>query len=145
MDELYAEDAGPAAGMWDLHNWATLTNLVRGIRAGRVERLTFPFRWYDGTTGVRDEPMPAVLIVEGIRLFRPQTLPLFDRTVWIEMTPEAAGARAIARNVGQGDSPSELDLWHTKWIPEGLAYEREFAPAAAADLVVAAEGTASPE
>jgi hypothetical protein len=56
------------------------------------------------------------------------------------MTPEAAGARAVARNTDQGDSAEELDLWRTRWIPEGHEYVAAVDPARLADLVLPTAG-----
>lgn len=55
------------------------------------------------------------------------------------MDPQVAGARAKSRNVLQGDDQSELDLWDSKWIPEGHQYAAEVGPACLADLRLPAE------
>ena len=47
--------------------------------------------------------MPAVLVVEGIRLLHDRTRDWFDLSVWIDLDPDTAGERAKARNVLQGD------------------------------------------
>jgi hypothetical protein len=44
----------------------------------------------------------------------------------------------VARNRAQGDDDAELDLWRTRWLPEGTAYEREAEPARLADVVIPA-------
>ncbi len=93
-----------------------------------------------GGAGTEDHPMPPVLIVEGIRLLSDRTRDWFDLAVWIDLDPDAAGARAKARNVLQGDDRAELDLWDTKWIPEGHDYERVERPHERADIVLRAEG-----
>ena len=67
-------------------------------------------------------------------------MPLLDLAVWIDLSPERAGLRAVERNRDQGDSTAELDLWRTKWIPEGRAYEEAIAPDRLAHVVVAAAG-----
>jgi hypothetical protein len=64
----------------------------------------------------------------------------FDLSVWIDLEPAAAGARARARNLLQGDDQAELDLWDTKWIPEGHAYELAERPRDRADVVLVAPG-----
>ena len=140
-DCFYATTCGPDAGMWEQHDWPAIEALVRGARSTPPpERLRFSYRWWTGEVGVEDHPMPAVLVVEGIRLFRPATRPWFDLAVWIDMDPASAGSRAKARNLAQGDSRAELALWDTKWIPEGYEYERTVDPAAVADLVLPAAG-----
>ncbi len=138
-DAFYATTCGPEAGLWEQHDWGLLEALVRGAR-GRPERLRFDYRWWSGEMGTEDHPMPPVLIVEGIRLLNERTRDWFDLTVWIDLDPVAAGARAKARNVLQGDDRAELDLWDTKWIPEGHDYEYAERPQQRADLVLAAAG-----
>lgn len=139
-DALYAATCGPDAGMWDQHDWSLIEALVQGARAvPRPARLRFDHRWWSGETGVEDHPMPPVLIVEGIRLLSDRTRDWFDLSVWIDLGPAAAGERAKARNLLQGDDRAELDLWDTKWVPEGHAYERAERPRERADLVLAAE------
>ncbi|QBX54652.1 hypothetical protein EXE58_03675 [Nocardioides seonyuensis] len=138
-DCFYATTCGPAAGMWEQHDWRLIASLVRGARSEpRPERLRFDYRWWTGETGVEDHPMPPVLIVEGIRLLSARTRGLFDLTVWIDMDPGSAGARAKTRNLLQGDDQDELHLWDTKWIPEGHAYADAERPEAHADVVLPA-------
>ncbi len=140
-DSFHAATCGPDAGMWEQHDWRLLDELVQGARVVPApERLRFDYRWWTGQTGSEDHPMPPVLIVEGIRLFGDRTRDWFDLTVWIDLDPDAAGARAKARNLGQGDDQAELDLWDTKWIPEGHAYAAATRPRDRADLVLTAAG-----
>jgi uridine kinase len=141
-DCFYATSCGPEAGMWEQHDWPLVEALVAGVRAvPPPERLRFDYRWWTGETGVEDHPMPPVLIVEGIRLFHDRTRDWFDLRVWIDLDPATAGARAKARNVLQGDDRAELDLWDTKWIPEGRDYAADVRPERLADLVIPAAGT----
>jgi hypothetical protein len=67
--------------------------------------------------GVVDVPVPAVVLVEGIRVIRAETLPLLDLAVWID-----------------------LDLWDSRWVPEGQEYQRAVRPKQLAHLVMAAGG-----
>lgn len=137
LDRMYAVGARDATGLRDLHDWAALRTLLASVRSG-PDRLTYPTRQWSGEEGVHDVAMPSVVLVEGIRLFWPDTVELFDLTVWIDLDPATAGARAVARNREQGDDDAELDLWRTRWLPEAIAYEREAEPARLADLVLPA-------
>ena len=140
-DRLYAATDTRRAGLFELQDWPVVLDLLGRVRAEPTpERLRYPSRQYDGEEGAVDVPMPAVVIVEGIRVIRPETLPLLDLAVWIDLDPERAGARAKARNVLQGDGQDELDLWDTKWMPEGHEYQRLVSPERFAHLVVAAAG-----
>ncbi|WP_341924350.1 hypothetical protein [Nocardioides psychrotolerans] len=141
-DCFFAAGAGPGSGLFDLHDWPVLLDLLGRLRATTPERrLTYPVRAYGGAQRTCDVPMPLVVVVEGIRLIRPETLPLVDLAVWIDLSPELAGRRAVDRNRDQGDSDDELDLWRRKWIPEGHDYARLVRPEALAHVVVGAGGT----
>lgn len=140
-DCFYARGAGPGSGLDDLHDWPALIELLHRVRASpRPSRLTYPVRMWDGGEGRCDVALPPVVLVEGIRLLRPLTRPVLDLAVWIDLPPEIAARRALRRNRAQGDSAAELDLWHTKWIPEGIAYARAVEPEGLADLVLPAAG-----
>lgn len=143
MDRFYAVDAGPGSGLFDLHDWPALFDLLNRLRvAPNPSRLVYPVRTYDGAQRTCDEPMPPVVIVEGIRLLRPETMPLLDLAVWIDLSPELAGRRAVERNRSQGDASPELALWHTKWIPEAHAYVQSTNPHRLAHVVIGHAGTA---
>ena len=142
-DGLYARTDTAQAPMWELHDWAALTGLLSQVRSEPTpRRLSYRYRWYDGQEGDVDEPMPPAVIVEGIRVIRPETLPLFDLAVWIDLDPTIAAERAKARNVAQGDSAAELELWDTKWVPESVEYQRLVRPEALAHVIVRAGGVA---
>lgn len=139
-DCFYATSCGPDAGIWEQHDWSMLEALVEDVQSvPPPDLLRYEYRWWTGETGLEEQPMPPVVIVEGIRLFHERTRDWFDLAVWIDMDPRAAGIRAKARNLAQGDPQSELDLWDTKWIPEGYQYVAEVGPARLADFVLPAE------
>lgn len=141
-DRFYAVDAGPGSGLFNLHDWPALLDLLNRLRATpNPPRLVYPVRTYDGAQRTCDEPMPPVVIVEGIRLLRPETMPLLDLAVWIDLSPELAGRRAVERNRNQGDTSAELDLWRTKWIPEAHAYAQSTNPDRLAHVVIGHAGT----
>ena len=140
-DRLYAAGAGPESGLFQLHDWPALIDLLHRLRATpSPQRLVYPVRTYEGAERTYDAPMPPVVIVEGIRLLRPETMPLLDLAVWIDMSLESAGRRAIERNRNQGDSSAELDLWRTKWIPEAHAYAELISPDRLAHVVIGGAG-----
>ncbi len=140
-DRFYAVGAGPCSGLFDLHDWTALVDLLHRLRANpRSQRIVYSARTYDGTERTYDLPMPPTVIVEGIRLLRPEILPFLDLAVWIDLTPELAGRRAVERNRHQGDTSTELDLWRTKWIPEAHTYEQTMRPDLLADTVISAAG-----
>ena len=141
LDRTYAAPARRGGGLIALHDWPVLLDLLARVRATPTpSRLAHATRQYDGREGVVDVPVPAVVLVEGIRVIRAETLPLLDLAVWIDLDPETAGERAKARNVLQGDSREDLDLWDSRWVPEGQEYQRAVRPEQLAHLVMAAGG-----
>ena len=139
-DRMYAATDTRRAGLWELHDWPEILRVLVRVRAG-ADRLSYLARNYDGEELTIDEPLPRVLILEGIRVLRPETMPFLDLAVWIDLDPDSAAARAKARNVEQGDDDAELDLWDSKWIPEGRRYEEEVWPQRLAHVVLSAPGT----
>lgn len=140
-DRFYAAGVGTGTGLFDLHDWPVLFDLLHRLRAAPApQRLVYSARTYDGAERTVDTAMPPAVIVEGIRLLRPETSPLFDLTVWIDLSPEAAGSRAIERNREQGDNAAEMELWRSKWIPEAHAYARLMHPELLAHIVVDGTG-----
>ena len=136
-DRFYAVGAGPTSGLFDLHDWPALFALLHRLReTPSGQRLVYPVRNYHGAERTYDTPMPPVVIVEGIRLLRPKTMPLLDLAVWIDLSPETASRRAIQRNTKQGDTHAELDLWRTKWTPEAHAYAESMRPDRLAHVVI---------
>jgi hypothetical protein len=118
LDRTYAAPARRGGGLFALHDWPVLLDLLARVRATPTpSRLAHATRQYDGREGVVDVPMPAVVLVEGIRVIRAETLPLLDLAVWID-----------------------LDLWDSRWVPEGQEYQRAVRPEQLAHLVMAAGG-----
>ena len=74
-DTLYAVGAGPCSGLFDLHDWPALFELLHRLRTTKdPKRLSYSARAYSGAERAHDVPMPPVVIVEGIRLLRPETM-----------------------------------------------------------------------
>lgn len=87
-------------------------------QARNSDRIKYQTRSWKGTENVVDVLRPKVLIVEGVRLIRPELLPYFDISVWIDCPMELATNRALKRNREQGDSDEEIALWGNKWVLE---------------------------
>jgi uridine kinase len=132
IDALHAANYMQIKDIYQQHDWKTLADLL--TRARSDERLNYPTRDWKGNAGNVDVTRPRVVIVEGIRLIRPDLMPLFDVTVWIDCPAETAAARAIERNREQGDSDEEINLWYTKWVPEAKRYEADAQPHKIADF-----------
>lgn len=135
-DRLYAAVDTRRAALFELQDWPAILDLLGRVRTGSETRLRYRARGYDGHEALADEPMPAALIIEGIRILRPETMALIDLAVWIDLDPQLAGERAKTRNREQGDCEAEIALWDTKWVPEGREYEGLVRPQQLADIVL---------
>jgi uridine kinase len=126
MDGLYATKYMERRDLYGLHDWPALIALLSQIRNG--DRLRYLKRNDKEIETTVELPKPRVVLVEGIRLIRPELLPLVDISVWIDCPLEFATDRAKGRNRQQGDSDAEIALWDTKWVPEAKLYLEQAAP-----------------
>lgn len=133
MDGLYAKNYLQAEDLFGLHDWSALLALLSQIRSS--DRLRYLKRNDQEVETLVDLPKPQVVIVEGIRLLRPELSPFVDISVWIDCPLDFATARAKERNRRQGDSEEELALWDTKWAPEAERYMESVAPDKLASVV----------
>jgi len=135
-DSLYSTTPH-GAGLFDITDWPLLRRLLSDVR--RSDRLTYVGRRYCGEPVEIDEPMPRVVILEGLRLFRPELMSAYDIAVWIDCPLEQATRRAKARNLAQGDSEYELGLWNTLWAPLDAEYFGRYRPKELATFVYPAD------
>ncbi len=126
MDGLYAKNYLQAKDIFDLHDWSALLSLLSHVRSS--DRLRYLKRNDKEVEALVDVPKPQVVIVEGIRLIRPEILPFVDISVWIDCPLDVAADRAKKRNRLQGDSDEEIALWDTKWVPEAKLYMEQTSP-----------------
>jgi uridine kinase len=84
----------------------------------------------------------AIVLVEGVFLFRPEVLPLLDLKIWLEISFEDALARALARDAAtMGGEDGVRERYATRYFPaQRLHLERE-RPREHADLVVRSSPT----
>lgn len=132
-DNIHAKDYENAKGLFELHDWPIIMELLTNVRKNpQLEYKTRDWKGVEGSVGI---VRPHLVILEGIRLFRPETLPYFDLSVWIDCPIDVATKRAIDRNREQGDSEAELALWDTRWVPEAMEYVEQVHPELIADFV----------
>jgi len=135
-DSLYSETPH-GRGLFDITDWPLLIRLLSDARG--QDRLVYVGRTYFGEPVVVDEAMPTVLIIEGLRLLRPEVLTLYDVAVWIDCRLELATSRAKARNRSQGEGDYEFGLWDTLWAPLDAEYFARFKPHELASFVYPVE------
>jgi uridine kinase len=79
----------------------------------------------------------AIVLVEGVFLFTPTLLPLFDLTVWLEISFEDAVARAVERDAGaMGGVAGVRDRYAMRYFPAQRLHLERDRPRERADLVV---------
>lgn len=125
-DGLHAKNYLQAKGLFDMHDWETITNILKHVRS--CKRLQYIKRDDKEIESIVDVPRPRVVIIEGIRLLRPEILEYVDISVWIDCPLDVATARAKERNRQQRDTQAEIDLWDTKWAPESKRYFDQTSP-----------------
>lgn len=93
-----------------------------------------PYDWPNDRLGepraVRPSPL---LLVEGIGLIHPDTLPFFDLTVWIDCELEIASERGRRRDRDIYKVDHEA-LWRDVWTPNDRDYFALFRPDRLADV-----------
>jgi uridine kinase len=106
---------------------------------GRVEARLRVKDWERDVWGEQDfvvEP-GAIVLVEGVFLFRPEVVPLLDLKVWLEISFDDALARALARDAdAMGGEDGVRERYATRYFPgQRLHLERD-RPHEHADVVV---------
>jgi adenylate kinase family enzyme len=135
-DSLYSTTPH-SRGLFDITDWTLLSRLL--LDARHSERLSYVGRTYFGDPVVVDDDMPRVVIVEGLRLYRPEVMSAFDVAVWIDCPLERATQRAKARNRLQDESDYELGLWDSLWAPLDAEYFSSDQPDRLATLLYRAD------
>ncbi len=79
--------------------------------------------------------MPKVLLVEGIRLYRPEFMNNFDLSIWIDCPPELALRRAKERDIKQGHGEQYMKRWDTEWGPLSQEYFDKYHPDKLTDVL----------
>ena len=125
-DALHAKDYMQTRDLFGMHDWDSIFELLANIR--NDDRLNYTKRDDKEIESVVDIPRPRLVIIEGIRLIRPEILPFVDESIWVDCPLEIATMRAKERNRQQGDSEAEIALWDSKWAPEAKLYFEQVKP-----------------
>ena len=81
----------------------------------------------------------AILIMDGIFLFRPELLDYWDIKIFLDVGFDVTLQRAIKRAGDRGDQESEqdiIDLYNRRYIPGQKLYFQEAAPQEKADIFI---------
>ena len=87
----------------------------------------------------------AILIVDGVFLFRPELNDCWDYRVFIEVDPSLATARGIERDAGwMGSAEAARERYEQRYAPGESLYLKSVRPWELADAVVENDDPASP-
>ncbi len=132
MDDLYAGWSGLGGDVWDRLRRQVLEPLAAG-RPGRYQR----YDWDDGRFAEwHDVPLPETLVVEGVGSAARAVDPWATLRVWVEVGPELALERGIAR-----DGEPMRDEW-LRWSALERVHFLTDGTAGRADVLV--DGSAPP-
>lgn len=103
--------------------------VLQPFRAGRPVRWQ-EYDWASDSYDWRDLPPCRVLVVEAVGLLHPSLS--WDLSVWLDVDPDVALARAIARDLGQDADVSDWPMW----AETDRLFRARFRPDITADLVL---------
>lgn len=135
-----AEGSGTLGG----YDWDRLEKVLSDVKNGN--RLYYQvYDWPNDqlTDWYINEPLPPVVVVEGIRLLQPRFNQYFDIRVWIDCPLELATARGKKRDRENRkksqdtnyDIETHIAKWDEIWAPKDKTYFDEFQPKELADFI----------
>jgi uridine kinase len=125
LDNIFAENhAGKL--IFEDYDWPVITRLLEDVQDG--DRLKYQGRGFLGEPIPFDQPLPKVVIIEGVRLFRPEVMDYFDTAVWIDCPPELATQRGEQRDRDDGNDEQHINRWRSEWLPKDQEYYTVYKP-----------------
>lgn len=122
------------------YDWERFESVLKNIQAGK----DLHYQWYnwdkDETKDWIDQPLPSIVIVEGVRLFYPKLMKYFDLTIWVDAYLEVATQRGKARDAANksNEDPTvvaaHLAKWDEVWTPKEEEFLNLFKPSENADI-----------
>lgn len=125
LDNIFAEDHQNKP-IFEDYDWPVITSLLKSLTSS--SRLAYNGRGFKGERMDFDDPMPRVVIIEGVRLFRPEVMPYFDIAVWIDIDPEEATRRGETRDREAGADEGHIERWRNEWLPKDQEYFDRYRP-----------------
>lgn len=127
LDNLFAEQPY-GSGIFDNYDWPKIIELVQSTRTS--ETLRYQGRGVDGKSYSFEfnEPMPKVIIIEGVRLLRPEVMPYFDVSIWIDCPLDVATEQGKKRDLENHRSEEHMKRWDTEWTPKNAEYREVYHP-----------------
>lgn len=131
MDDKSRAALDPAAGFEQYFDWQRLRReVLEPVRRGDDTLCYQRYDWGHSTMGAWvEQPMPPVVIVEGVYTLRPQLIDLVDVAVWVVTSEKTR----LQRQVERGENAPE---WITRWVAAEDHYVATHDPRSVAALHV---------
>ncbi len=107
---------------------------TQGAFKGRLRHLDLELDQYDQVQDY-DIRENTIVLVEGVFLFHPKLIDLFDYRVYLHIEPQVSLRRAEVRDLPKY-GPVIMDKYRTKYLPAQMKYLATFPPKVHADLIV---------
>jgi len=132
IDHLYGPNPnGP--DIFDQSDWVLLEKILKDVQAGK--KLQYQGKGFTGEAIHVDEPLPPLVLVEGIRLLQAKFMTYYDLSIWIDCPQDIAIQRAKARDRLQGESEENINRWDTDWGPKDKLYFERYRPDKLSSLI----------
>lgn len=126
MDYLHSENTIQGSGVFDEHDWQKIIKILKTIHS--KDRLQYTSLGFRGHSEHFDIPLGKVVVIEGVRLLRPEAMSYFDVSVWVDCPVELATNRAKDRDRSQGEDEEHIKRWDTEWVPQNDLYYNTIHP-----------------
>ncbi len=131
---------GEGSGWQGGYDWKRFEQVLMDVEAGK----DLQYQWYNWDKNETKEwvhqPLPSLVIVEGVRLFYPELMKHFDLSIWMDVSLDAATEQGKARDAANKSSDSaenvaaHLAKWDEVWIPKEQEFATLFHPIEVADI-----------
>ncbi len=125
LDNMYTP-MPRGTGLFDDYDSGLVASILHDVHDSKD--LHYQTHGFEEDSVLIDQPLPVVVILEGIRLFRPEMMSQFDLGVWIDCPPQLALERAKARDLVQGHDEAYMQRWDIEWGPQNEAYYSDYHP-----------------
>jgi uridine kinase len=134
LDNIYSS-LPRGGGLFDDYDWSVFGHILDQAKEGN--NLNYQGVGFDGKPYPWrfSEKLPKVLIVEGIRLYRPELMRHFDISIWINCPPDLALQRAKKRDLDQGHDEQYMKRWDSEWMPLNQEYFEVYEPDKLVDIL----------
>ncbi len=131
---------GEGEGWKGGYDWDRFEGVLKDVSVGK----DLHYQWYNWekneTKDWISQPLPSLVIVEGVRILRPDLKYYYKLTVWIDRSLEEATDQGKARD--RANKPSDkydveahIQKWDEVWVPKEKEFVVLFNPANSADVL----------